>query len=514
MKGCWLMAKKKTKKAKIYTRTIKRYSLKINNIKWLLLLEILESYAKQKDYFLGQYNQKGNIYAVFSFRKLRKILVDKKYKSPFGLQNRQWKLALKDALELMDRYWAALAADWTKIILRADSLDKEEKAYLLKVISSRRRLHEILTNGTNMEFDNIPLTLKQRKHCIRYLEKLLKRTIKKAPRVKLVHSFLGEPETYRIFEHNGIQYIALTSKEPGVRLVLPLKGNKEIKGQIRIVFDFEKQRIEIHHAAISRAKKIKHEKKKIGIDLGITEVFTDSDGSKWGVDFGKTTQNYSDKLKDKGQKRNKLYTIAEKYEENECFKKANKIRKHNLGTKKQKKKNAKRCEELTRQVNEAINNFCIEKKPAKIVYEDLTHMRGKAKSKKMSRLVSLWIRGIIRKRLDFKSLEKDFALKPVNCAYSSSVCPKCYWPAKANRKGDKFKCKVCGFAGSSDEIAAIEILRRDTNNKIYLGMYKQTVLKILLDRFQAKLKKLKADALSKMCLKPVYKILGDKIKNI
>ena len=38
----------------------------------------------------------------------------------------------------------------------------------------------------------------------------------------------------------------------------------------------------------------------------------------------------------------------------------------------------------------------------------------------------------------------------VNPAYTSQRCSCCGWVQKANRKGEMFKCKVCGFAANSD----------------------------------------------------------------
>jgi hypothetical protein len=248
------------KKIKHYSRAIKRYSEKLNTNKWLLLMEIAESYAAQKDYFLGQYNQAGNIKDATKFRDLRNEHVERKYKSPYGLQNRGYKLALKDALETMDRYWAGLASKWRKTIFRAGSLDEKEKHYLFKSIQSRRRLRETLAFGDKLKTD-MKLSDEQRKHCVRFLKKLIKKTVKKAPRVKISRSFLAEPETYRIFEHKKRQYIALSGKEARNRLVIPLCGKKDINGQIRVVLDFEKQRLEIHHCILCKVRKVKHEKK-------------------------------------------------------------------------------------------------------------------------------------------------------------------------------------------------------------------------------------------------------------
>jgi transposase len=502
---------KPPKPARRYVRTIKRYSLRINLVKWLELLQLLEDYARQKDYFLCQYGKSKNIYACYSFRDLRNKKVARRYKSPFGLQARQWKLALKDSLETIDRYWASLAARWREHIYASRRLSKEEKQYLLWVISSRKRIYEFLKYGASVECCKLDLSLEQRKHCRRFFKRLLKKMVKRAPRVKIRRSFLAEPETYRIFEHKGRQYIAIMSEKPGERLVIPLSGKATISGQIRIVFDYENQRIEIHHLVKSRVKLQKPKGKKLGIDLGITEVFTDSDGDRWGTRFGKTTGKTSDEQKEKGKKRNKLHAVAQKHRAGGKKHKARNLRRYNLGKKKLKRRHRRGKEELTRQVNEALNRFINDKQPKKVLYEDLRHMRGKAKSKKMSRLVSAWIRNIIRRRLEFKIVSQGGSLlELVNCAHSSRVCPICAWVAKSNRKGDRFKCQFCGHTAQSDWTAAMEILRRENDPEIRLWTHRTQVEKILLMRFRRRLENRDFSIdLSQVNWEPIRRVFGD-----
>jgi hypothetical protein len=113
-----------------------------------------------------------------------------------------------------------------------------------------------------------------------------------------MRSFLAEPETYRIFENKGRQYIAITSKQTGKRVVIPLTGQGKIAGQVRVVLDFGKQRVEIHHLVESKIKP-STKCRKLGIDLGVSEVFVDSDRHVFGKKFGKTTAKYSEAVKDK-----------------------------------------------------------------------------------------------------------------------------------------------------------------------------------------------------------------------
>jgi len=604
--------KKPPKKRKRIKRCIKRYSVTINVYKWLKLNRLLDSYCKQKDYFLCQYSDKKNIGTCANkFREIRKEWVRKGYVSSYGLQNRGWKLALKDSFETIDRYWASICYKIKKEIFKS-SLTESQKIYLLWAIKSRQRFNDILNNNLT-PFDKIELSEKKEEESIKYLEEIFKKVVKDKPRVKLYRSFIAEPETYRVFEKNGRQYIALTSLEKGKRIIIPLTGKTNIKGMIRVVFDFEKRRLEIHWVNNSKTKnvqkikktgidlgttevftdlnsnklgkdfgkasgnhsenKYRHPKlklqksfiaepeiykilkinrkqhialpslekgkriiiplldnikgiirvvsdfekrkleiywvdnsktkdiqktkdtqtkdtqktKKIGIDLGITEVFTDSDGDRWGKDFGKTLGNYSEQIKDKGKKRNKLHALCKKYKDKGKKKKAKKILKNNLGKKKLRKKSKKRKIHLEQIVNKSFNDFFKFKAPKKIIYEDLTHLRGKTKSKKFSRLVSLWIRGIIRDRLEFKVSERCSLLKAVAAAYSSQACPNCGWVTRGNRKGDKFKCLFCNFIAQSDHSASLNLLRRDNDSDIVLWTPKAQIKSILIKRFKSRL---------------------------
>jgi len=205
-------------------------------------------------------------------------------------------------------------------------------------------------------------------------------------------------------------------------------------------------------------------------------------------DFGKTLTKTSEEQKEKGKKRNRLKALAQKHRSKGNKSKARRIERYNLGAKKQKKKHKKKRLELERQVNEALNDFLNAKRPKKVVYEDLTHMRGKAKSKKMSRLVSLWIRRIIRERLQFKVVSQGCSLmQAVNCAHSSRTCPVCGLVAKGNRKGDRFRCLFCGYTAASDFTAAMEILRRENDPDIRLWTPTWRVRSLLLKRFRRRL---------------------------
>ena len=124
-----------------------------------------------------------------------------------------------------------------------------------------------------------------------------------------------------------------------------------------------------------------------------------------------------------------------------------------------------------------------------VVCEDLSRMRGKAKSKKLSRLVTAWIRSILKNRLEFKVSQRCSLLKRVNPAYSSQGCPFCGWVHRSNRSGDNFECRFCRHGALSDWMAALVLLAREDDPEICLWTPKHRVKSILQQRFRRRLER-------------------------
>jgi hypothetical protein len=103
----------------------------------------------------------------------------------------------------------------------------------------------------------------------------------------------------------------------------------------------------------------------------------------------------------------------------------------------------------------------------------------------MSRQVSLWPRGILQERTDFKALAAGCRREQVNPAYTSQMCPHCGFVNGKNRNGDRFKCLNCGLEQDADRVAAMNLKARRTGPDITLWTPKERVKIILLDRFAA-----------------------------
>ena len=85
-------------------------------------------------------------------------------------------------------------------------------------------------------------------------------------------------------------------------------------------------------------------------------------------------------------------------------------------------------------------------------------MGGQKFGKRMNQRLSAWDRGDIVTALEELCSLYGVELVKVNPAYTSRKCSRCGHIEKANRQGDKFKCKKCGVEEHADVNAAKNIL--------------------------------------------------------
>jgi len=224
------------------------------------------------------------------------------------------------------------------------------------------------------------------------------------------------------------------------------------------------------------------------LDAGISEVFTDEQGTRYVPEFGEVIRRASDEIFNKGRQRNKLHQLAKKAETKGDRAKAKRIHQFNLGRKKQIARQRRQRAEMERLINTAIRQVARKRQPKTVVTEKLD-IRGKAQSKKISRRVSQWTRNILKERTEFLASVEGFHRQQVNPAYTSQTCPACGFVHKANRQGDTFQCLYCGHANVADRVAATNLKARLFDSEITLWTPKERVKKILLDRFNARLER-------------------------
>lgn len=184
----------------------------------------------------------------------------------------------------------------------------------------------------------------------------------------------------------------------------------------------------------------------LGIDLGVSNIATDSDGE---THSGKTIKNVRYRHR---RLRNKLQKLG------------------TLGSRRRLRQLAGQERRFANHVNHCLSKRIVAKAECTkraIALEDLTHIRTRMKARRSQRAtLHSWAFAQLRSYIAYKAQLHGVPVHFVDPRNTSRTCPTCGHVAKENRKTQAFfVCTSCGFAGPADVIAAGTIARRAAVNR-------------------------------------------------
>jgi putative transposase len=179
----------------------------------------------------------------------------------------------------------------------------------------------------------------------------------------------------------------------------------------------------------------------LGIDMGVTNIATDSDGEIHGGKAIKNVRYRHRRLRNKLQK------------------------KGTLGSRRRLRVLAGQEYRFSKHVNHVLAKRIVAKAKCTkraIAVENLTHIRTRIKARRSQRAtLHSWAFGQLRAYIDYKALLSGEPVHAVDPRNTSRECPSCRHTAKENRKTlASFICTWCGFAGPADVIAPGNIASR------------------------------------------------------
>jgi putative transposase len=186
----------------------------------------------------------------------------------------------------------------------------------------------------------------------------------------------------------------------------------------------------------------------LGIDLGVTNIATDSDGE---IHSGKPIKNVRYRHR---RLRNKLQKLG------------------TLGSRRRLRRLSGQERRFAKHVNHCLSKRIVtkaERTKRAIVVEDLTHIRTRIRARRSQRAtLHSWAFAQLQAFLVYKAQLRGVPVHVVDPRNTSRECPSCGHTAKANRKTQaSFVCTSCGFAGPADVIAAGNIAGRAVVNRPY-----------------------------------------------
>ena len=451
-------------------RTVKIKANCSNNKDEILLIGTIQ--RNIKNYVWSRYSGIGSLLKQSGWT-IRDELIQKNLLSN-KISKTLSRVAIEKSASTIKTNWTVTKKEVKKAIFQNENLTKEDRRYLFLCLKHTPTLYNIL-NYKKVDYQTD--YLKDLKVNVHRLNNLLRRYIRRY-KTKAHTNKANVILTSNLYKFNpNNNEFSFTGKKKHSLIVITLIGNvPKLKGTLELVKNQKSNQYYLHVPLdrIISKKNITNESETLGLDVGITDLITLSNGSVYGANSAELFYTLSDNLVNKN--RSRLFSYKRDLEqrileEQDDAKKSllelklKNLNENNLGSKKRISKISKYKSRIVSHINCELNKMVKEEDVKEIVREDLNWSSKKNKkknkrnvSRKQQNRFSTWTKGVLLERLSIKLAEKGITETIVNPAYTSQVCCKCNH--LGDRKGKEFKCSNCNLSIDADFNASINIKKR------------------------------------------------------
>ena len=378
------------------------------------------------------------------------------------------RVAVEKSASIIKTNWIITKKKVKRAIAQNENLTKDDKHYLYLCLKHTPTLYNILNyKKVNYAIDY----LKDLKIDVHRLNNLLRRYIRRYKTKAHTNksNVILTSNLYK-FDSNNKKFI-FSGKNRNSRIEITLIGTvPKLKGTLELVKNQKTNQYYLHVPLdrIIAKKNMTEQSEILGLDVGITDLITLSNGSVYGANSAELFYTLSDNLVNKN--RSRLFSYKQKLEkristEQDQSKKSileqklKNLEDNNLVSKKRIAKISKYKSRIASHINCELNKMVKDENVKEIVREDLNwSSKKKNVSRKQQNRFSTWSKGVLLERLSVKLAEKRIKETIVNPAYTSQVCCKCNH--LGIRKGKEFKCSNCNLSIDADFNASINIKKR------------------------------------------------------
>ena len=448
-------------------RTVKIKANCSNNEEEILLIGTIQ--RNIKNYVWSRYSGIGSLLKQSGWT-IRDELIQKDLLSS-KISKTLSRVAIEKSASTIKINWKATKKKVKRAITQNENLTEDDKRYLYLCLKYTPTLYNIL-NYKKVDYQTD--YLKDLSVNIHRLNNLLRRYIRRY-KTKSYTKQTNVILTSNLYKFNpNNNEFSFTGKKSYSQLKITLIGNiPKLKGTLELVKNQKSNQYYLHvplDRFISK-KQMTDESEILGLDIGITDLITLSNGSVYGANSAELFYTLSDNLVNKN--RSRLFSYKRKLEERilteqDLSKKSilelklRNLEENNLGTQKRSAKIGKYKSRIVSHINCELNKMVKYEDVQEIVREDLSWSNKKRKKRNVNRKqqnrFSTWSKGLLLERLSVKLAEKGIIETIVNPAYTSQVCCKCNH--LGNRKGKEFKCSNCNLSIDADFNASINTKKR------------------------------------------------------
>ncbi len=210
----------------------------------------------------------------------------------------------------------------------------------------------------------------------------------------------------------------------------------------------------------------------VGIDVGIANFVTTSDGKHYGTFHGKLRERQK-RDREKRRRKAKLRKCLEKKGVQKLPSTSNKSGKRLI-------------RHVRQEINRAVNQCFKEHQGCQFAYEHLSVATMKHKARAMNAYMRAANLAHLPEQIAWNAAKRGVQATRVKSAYSSQECSMCHYVDRANRPNQQtFCCRVCGYRAHADLNAAMNIQRRVGDLALQACKDRKAVKSLLMQRHEA-----------------------------
>jgi IS605 OrfB family transposase len=204
---------------------------------------------------------------------------------------------------------------------------------------------------------------------------------------------------------------------------------------------------------------------EVGVDVGIANFVTASDGRQYGTMRGELAERHK---KDRAKRERKAKLRG-------CLKRKGVERLPSV-------ENKRLGRHVRQEINRAVNELLRDHAGMILVIEMLSVASMRMRARAMNAYLYASNLAHVLKQLKWKAALAGQHVVEVPSAYTSQECRICHHTARDNRPDQRtFRCKVCEHSGHADVEAALTILSRKADDEVRRAVSREAV-KAILDR--------------------------------
>ena len=445
-------------------RTVKIKANCSNNEDEILLIGTIQ--RNIKNYVWSRYSGIGSLLKQSGWT-IRDELIQKNLLSN-KISKTLSRVAIEKSASTIKTNWIATKKEVKRAIFQNENLTKEDRRYLFLCLKHTPTLYNIL-NYKKIDYQTD--YLKVLNVDVHRLNNLLRRYIRRY-KTKSHTNKANVVLTSNLYKYNANnKEFSFTGKKRNSKMTITLIGNiPKLKGTLELVKNQKTNQYYIHVPLdrIITKKQMTDKSEILGLDVGITDLITLSNGSVYGANSSELFYTLSDNLVNKN--RSRLFSYKRDLEQRIAVEqddakksllelKLKNLNENNLGSQKRIAKIGKYKSRIVSHINYELNKMIKEEDIEEIVREDLNWVSKKKNvSRKQQNRFSTWSKGTLLERLSVKLAENGIKETIVNPAYTSQVCCKC--SHLGDRNGKTFKCSNCNLSIDADFNASINTKKR------------------------------------------------------